>query len=89
MKPLQIYIEENRLKQLKQEALDKDTSMAEIIRGYLNTEGDAVIHEVNDDAETIPGERIPMSEAEKSYNPPIVMCQHGYAVGLCKFGCKK
>lgn len=88
MKPLQVYIDEKRLKSLKQEALDKNTTMAEIIRGYLDGT-QAVILETQDDGDTNPAERIPLTNAEKLYNPNVKTCKHGYAVGLCKHGCVK
>lgn len=35
MKPLQVYIPEKRLKQLKQEALDKDTTVSDLVRSLI------------------------------------------------------
>lgn len=41
------------------------------------------------DSETNPKKQIPLTNEKKLYTPGIKICQHGYAVGLCKFNCKK
>lgn len=38
MKPLQIYITEEQHQQLKQQALNKNTSMSDLVREYLGKE---------------------------------------------------
>lgn len=71
MKPIQVYLETNTIKRLKQEALDQDVSLSDIVRKYV---GDAIeqqpaagpqIIKTKTQAAKIAAERTTISDARK------------------------